>query len=96
MNLHKKEKGWYVYEYCERPNWLKCVIKWKECTSSIKCTSASGKVLKREEGKLTTTGAVSVLTGKYTGRSPKDKFIVNEASTADKIDWGTIKSSYCL
>jgi phosphoenolpyruvate carboxykinase (ATP) len=48
------------------------------------------KVLKREEGKLTTTGAVSVLTGKYTGRSPKDKFIVNEASTADKIDWGTI------
>ena len=33
------------------------------------------KVLIREEGSLTSTGAVSVSTGKYTGRSPKDKFI---------------------
>ena len=48
------------------------------------------KVLMREEGTLTSTGAVSVSTGKYTGRSPKDKFIVKEASTADKIDWGTV------
>ncbi|GAA3320295.1 hypothetical protein GCM10020331_030700 [Ectobacillus funiculus] len=48
------------------------------------------KVLMREEGTLTSTGAVSVATGKYTGRSPKDKFIVKEASTADKIDWGTV------
>ncbi|MFP3125848.1 phosphoenolpyruvate carboxykinase (ATP) [Ectobacillus funiculus] len=48
------------------------------------------KVLLRKEGKLTSTGAVSVSTGKYTGRSPKDKFIVKEASTADKIDWGTV------
>jgi phosphoenolpyruvate carboxykinase (ATP) len=48
------------------------------------------KVIKRGEGKLTSTGAVSVSTGKYTGRSPKDKFIVKEPSTADKIDWGTV------
>ncbi|GAA3313401.1 hypothetical protein GCM10020331_003450 [Ectobacillus funiculus] len=48
------------------------------------------KVLLRKEGTLTSTGAVSVSTGKYTGRSPKDKFIVKEASTADKMDWGTV------
>lgn len=48
------------------------------------------KVLVREEGQLTSTGAVSVATGKYTGRSPKDKFTVKEASTADKIDWGAV------
>jgi len=48
------------------------------------------KVLKRGEGKLSSTGAVSVSTGKYTGRSPKDKYIVKEASTADKIDWGPV------
>ncbi|WP_342045065.1 phosphoenolpyruvate carboxykinase (ATP) [Bacillus sp. OTU530] len=48
------------------------------------------KVLMREEGTLTSTGAVSVATGTYTGRSPKDKFIVKEASTADKIDWGPV------
>jgi phosphoenolpyruvate carboxykinase (ATP) len=47
------------------------------------------KVLQRNEGRLTATGAVAVTTGKYTGRSPKDKYIVEEASTKAKIDWGT-------
>ncbi|WP_019243969.1 MULTISPECIES: phosphoenolpyruvate carboxykinase (ATP) [Bacillus] len=45
------------------------------------------KVLTRNEGVLTSTGAVKAETGKYTGRSPKDKYIVEEASTKDKIDW---------
>ena len=29
-------------------------------------------------------------TGKYTGRSPKDKYIVEEAISKDKIDWGSV------
>ncbi|CAM3768269.1 phosphoenolpyruvate carboxykinase (ATP) [Mesobacillus zeae] len=48
------------------------------------------KVLSRDEGMLTSTGAVRAATGKYTGRSPKDKFIVDEASVRDKIDWGSV------
>lgn len=48
------------------------------------------KVLSRNEGVLTSTGAVKAETGKYTGRSPKDKFIVEEASVKDKIDWGSV------
>ncbi len=48
------------------------------------------KVLARNEGALSETGAVCALTGKYTGRSPEDKFIVKEPSTADKIDWGKV------
>ncbi|WP_203361416.1 phosphoenolpyruvate carboxykinase (ATP) [Bacillus sp. REN10] len=48
------------------------------------------KVLTRKEGVLTASGAVRAETGKYTGRSPKDKFIVEEASVKDKIDWGTV------
>lgn len=48
------------------------------------------KVLSRNEGVLTSTGAVKAETGKYTGRSPKDKFIVEEASVKDKIDWGPV------
>jgi len=50
------------------------------------------KVLTRQEGILTSTGAVSVSTGKYTGRSPKDKFIVNEPSVENLIDWGTVNT----
>ncbi|MBT2691360.1 phosphoenolpyruvate carboxykinase (ATP) [Bacillus sp. ISL-47] len=48
------------------------------------------KVLNRNEGSLTSTGAVRATTGKYTGRSPKDKYIVEEASNKDKIDWGSV------
>ncbi|MCM3675288.1 MULTISPECIES: phosphoenolpyruvate carboxykinase (ATP) [Peribacillus] len=48
------------------------------------------KVLSRNEGVLTSTGAVKAETGKYTGRSPKDKYIVEEASVKDKIDWGSV------
>jgi phosphoenolpyruvate carboxykinase (ATP) len=44
----------------------------------------------RKEGVLTASGALQVLTGKFTGRSPKDKYIVQEQSTADKIDWGGV------
>jgi phosphoenolpyruvate carboxykinase (ATP) len=34
-----------------------------------------------EKGQLTELGAVNVMTGVYTGRSPKDKFIVKDATS---------------
>ncbi|PLR86985.1 phosphoenolpyruvate carboxykinase (ATP) [Bacillus sp. V33-4] len=48
------------------------------------------KVLKRNEGSLTSTGAVRATTGKYTGRSPKDKYIVEEPSSRSKVEWGPV------
>lgn len=43
--------------------------------------------LQHREGQLTHSGALAVETGKYTGRSPKDRFIVNEASIRAEVDW---------
>ncbi|MBU1554368.1 phosphoenolpyruvate carboxykinase (ATP) [Rheinheimera muenzenbergensis] len=40
-----------------------------------------------EQGKLTKLGAVSVDTGIFTGRSPKDKYIVRDDSTRDTVWW---------
>ena len=46
--------------------------------------------LARGEGKLSAKGALTVTTGKYTGRSPKDKFIVDTPTIHDSIAWGSV------
>jgi phosphoenolpyruvate carboxykinase (ATP) len=43
-----------------------------------------------ERGILTTSGAVSVDTGVFTGRSPKDKYIVHDAVSENTVWWSTI------
>ena len=40
-----------------------------------------------EKGQLTELGAVNVMTGVYTGRSPKDKFIVMDENSKDTVWW---------
>lgn len=42
------------------------------------------------QGKLSSTGALVVKTGKFTGRSPKDRFIVKDSITENSVDWGDI------
>jgi len=43
--------------------------------------------LKRGDGILNNTGALIIKTGKFTGRSPKDKFIVKDEVTASEVNW---------
>ncbi len=42
-----------------------------------------------EKGQVTELGAVNVMTGIYTGRSPKDKFIVMDENSKDTVWWTT-------
>jgi phosphoenolpyruvate carboxykinase (ATP) len=44
----------------------------------------------RGEGKMASSGALVVSTGKRTGRSPKDRFLVSHETSKDRIDWGVV------
>ncbi|MGN0003476.1 MAG: phosphoenolpyruvate carboxykinase (ATP) [Sphingobacterium composti] len=48
------------------------------------------QTLDLNQGRLNDLGALCVETGKFTGRSPKDKFVVKDSLTADTIDWGDV------
>jgi hypothetical protein len=48
------------------------------------------EALRRDEGALAANGALTALTGKYTGRSPGDKFVVDRASYHQRIWWGAV------
>ena len=47
-------------------------------------------IIENKEGVIGLKGAAMVDTGIYTGRSPKDKYIVEEKSSVDDIWWGDV------
>jgi len=48
------------------------------------------QIIRRREGNIAHLGPVVVRTGHHVGRSPKDRFIVKEPTSMDKIWWGTV------
>ncbi len=48
----------------------------------------------RKEGIISSTGALSVVTGKFTGRSPDDRYIVDDDLTHDTVHWGIVNHPY--
>ncbi|RIJ41585.1 phosphoenolpyruvate carboxykinase (ATP) [Pontibacter oryzae] len=52
------------------------------------------EAIKNNEGTLTSTGALMCDTGKFTGRSPKDRFIVKDAKTENSVWWGDINIAF--
>ncbi len=54
------------------------------------------EAVKNGEGVLTDTGALMCDTGVFTGRSPKDRYIVEDELTKDKVWWGDINIPYAV
>ena len=51
------------------------------------------EAVSREEAKLTDAGPIVAYTGVHTGRSPNDKFIVDESTSRDQVWWGEVNKS---
>ncbi len=71
-------------------NELKVLLSGDNVNVQLSVPQLVEKSIVRGEAILTADGAVTAQTGKYTGRSPKDKYIVEEDSSKDKIDWGSV------
>ena len=66
------------------------IINAKAVYRNLTPAELTERALARGEGLLSNTGALVVKTGKYTGRSAKDKFIVDSSGVHDEIAWGSV------
>lgn len=62
----------------------------KEVLRNLSPAVLTETALKTEESMLMDKGALLINTGKYTGRSPDDKFIVKDDVTENTVNWGKV------
>lgn len=67
---------------------IETLLKSPNCTSLNSGAALIEKALLRNEGQLSNRGSFTVKTGTHTGRSPKDRYLVDEPSISAAIEWG--------
>jgi phosphoenolpyruvate carboxykinase (ATP) len=101
LNLHRTVTACRVTNACRRDNpkiiTTKSMVQFAEMEIEIgrvhhnlSVPSLVELIISRKEGVLSSTGALSIKTGKFTGRSPEDKYIVDDEVTHDTVDWGKV------
>jgi phosphoenolpyruvate carboxykinase (ATP) len=68
-------------------NDLIAILSRKDVLQNLSPAELVEESIRRGEAQLAENGALTAETGKRTGRSPKDKFIVKDAITAEKVNW---------
>ncbi len=63
---------------------------WKAAYRNLRAPELVEHVVRRGEGVLAANGAVVVRTGQFTGRSPKDKYVVRDPVTESTVNWGSV------
>ncbi|NLR90221.1 MULTISPECIES: phosphoenolpyruvate carboxykinase (ATP) [Flammeovirga] len=66
----------------------------KQVSNDLSVAQLVAEAIKNGEGVLSSTGAIMCDTGKYTGRSPQDRFIVEDDYTKDRVWWGSINKPF--
>ena len=83
MNYNKQPKSKHNLDYLGLKNTEKAM--W-----NLNPAELYEQAIQNGEAKLTNKMALLVETGQYTGRSPQDRFLVEESSTKNDIDWNSI------
>lgn len=66
----------------------------KEYFWNLPVSKLVAQTLQKKQGVLTNTGALACDTGEFTGRSPKDKYIVKDSTTEDSVWWGDVNHPF--
>lgn len=70
------------------------IIPNKEVYWNLSVSQLISQTLKKRQGIITSSGALACDTGEFTGRSPKDKYIVLDDKTKDSIWWGEVNHPF--
>ena len=62
-------------------------IKNAEVKYQLTADELESEILRTKQGELTSSGAINILTGEFTGRSPQDRFIVQDEITENTVWW---------
>src|SRR5690625_1015653 len=74
----------------KRSSLLNELLTHKQVHQNLSTPVLVEKILHLNEADLSATGAICAETGKYTGRSPKDRFIVRDDVSDLLVDWGPV------